>query len=174
MGWDPRKLDEKVWRYYLKRRDGSILERPYESWGPDEVERDVRLKISVGFEKVKWDRCYTGRGVLRASEEEGGASEEEGDYYSWSDDIGPTDKIVDSRRGWIVLDFRKLRKEESSIAVEEDTRPSKKRKLSGSEGLRRIPVWARQKASSVRNQVRPTKKDRSKKRSPPSSLEMEA
>jgi len=167
MGWDPKKMDEKVWRYYLKRRDGSILERPYESWGPDEVERDVRLKISVGFEKVKWDRCYTGRGVLRASEEEG-------DYYSWSDDIGPTDKIVDSRRGRIGLDFRNLRKEESSIAAEEDTRPSKKRKLSGSERLRRISVWARQKVSSVRNQVRPTKKDRSKKPSPPSSLEKEA
>lgn len=159
-------MDEKVWRYYSKRRDGSILERPYESWGPDEVERDVRLKISVGFEKVKWDRCYTGRGVLRASEEEG-------DYYSWSDDTGPTDEIVDNRRGWIVLDFRKLR-EESSIAVEEDTIPSKKRKLSGSEGLRRISVWAGQKVSSVRNQVRPTKKNRNKKRSPPSSLEKEA
>lgn len=69
MGWKPEKISKELWTYYCLRSEGLIDELPYEYWGPDrnaeENDRIARQKIRLKFEPVKWERCYTGRGVLR-------------------------------------------------------------------------------------------------------------
>lgn len=137
MGFDPTKIDSEVWAYYFARRDGSIPERSYESWGPvgaDEeryIEKYMNREIKWAFRRVNWDEGFTGRDLPKSD-------------GKGIDEVGPKDELIDSSRGRITLDLRNLKRQDSNATFEEDIRSSKKRKLCGSERLKRLSTWAKQ------------------------------
>lgn len=168
MGWKPEKIDKELWAYYWARRDGLIEERPHEYWGPDKhsdnYDRTVMKKVTWKFEPVKWDRCYTGRGVLKSAEKPQWENEiltepmppKAADFKKPRTMLdfkklrrkvcitAAKEETTSNKRGQITLDSRRLKKQDSSIMVEGETGLSKKRKLSDCESLRRFSAWAKQ------------------------------
>ena len=179
MGWDPQKMNEEVWKYYLARRDGSIPERPYDSWGPDEYDRSMPADIIQQFGQVRWDTCYAGRGVPRPDQE----------YQWWMRDVicADPDKVSEIQKPYM-LDARTLRKlpredinrnisgssnssrESRSLAQVECTKHGK----SILNPSLKFPAWAKQSAFIICRRVHRMNFKPCSKRKSPATVEQHA